>query len=112
MTVEVDIDGSLAREVRKGDVLFVYARSSDGQGPPVAARRIVLGDLPVTVGLSDADSPMPAAKLGAQKEVLLLARLSHTGDATPASGDLEADPLTVKVGDGATASLVLNRTRP
>lgn len=112
ITVEVDIDGTLAREVRKGDVLFVYARNSSGEGPPVAARRIVLGELPVSVGLSDADSPMPAAKLGAQKEVLLLARLSHSGDAAPASGDLEADPLTVKVGDGATASLVLNRTRP
>jgi cytochrome c-type biogenesis protein CcmH len=112
VTVEVDIDGSLAREARKGDVLFVYARSSSGEGPPVAARRVVLGELPVTVGLSDADSLMPTAKLGAQKDVLLLARLSHSGDATPASGDLEADPLTVKVGDGTTASLVLNRTRP
>ena len=97
---------------RPGDVLFVFARSADGKGPPFAARRVEVGQWPVTVGLSDADSPMPAAKLGTQQQVVIQARLSHSGDATPASGDLEADPLTVKVGDGNTASLVLNRTRP
>ena len=112
LSVEVDIDGSLAGEVRKGDVLFVYARTPDGNGPPVAARRVVLDTLPVTVGLSDADSPMPTAKLSAQPEVQLFARLSHGGDATPASGDLEADPVRVTVAEGGTATLVLNRTRP
>lgn len=110
--VEVDVDGSLAKEVRPGDVLFVYARATEGEGPPVAARRIVLGTLPQTVGLSDADSLMPTARLSAQKQVTLQARLSHGGDAMPASGDLEADPEVVDMKDGATATLVLNRTRP
>ena len=93
-------------------MLFVYARTPDGNGPPVAARRVVLDTLPVTVGLSDAYSPMPTAKLSAQPEVQLFARLSHGGDATPASGDLEADPARVTVAEGGTATLMLNRTRP
>ena len=110
--VTVDVDGTLAGEVRPGDVLFVYARAAEGEGPPVAARRIVLCTLPQTIGLSDADSLMPTAKLSEQKTVILLARLSHGGNATPASGDLEADPEVIELEDGTTASLVLNRTRP
>ena len=112
ITVEVDVDGSLAREIRKGDILFVFARSADGKGPPVAARRIVVDALPVTVGLGDGDSLMPTAKLSTQETVLVAARLSHGGDATPASGDIEADPVSVSAAEGSRAALVLNRTRP
>lgn len=112
LSVEISVDGSLARDVRKGDVLFVFARAVDGAGPPVAARRIDVGELPMTVGLSDADSLMPTATLGSQAQVVVAARLSHGGTAEAASGDLEADPVTVTLAGGAKAQLVLNRTRP
>jgi len=112
LTVEVDVDGLLASQVRPGDVLFVYARGVDERGPPLAARRIEVSSLPMTVALTDADSPMPTATLGSQKQVQVFARLSHGGDATPASGDLEADPVQAPVGAGSRAQLVLNRTRP
>jgi cytochrome c-type biogenesis protein CcmH len=64
----------------------------------------------VQVGLGDADSPMPTARLSAQTEVLLAARLSLTGDVKPSSGDLEADPVTVKPGE--KAKLTLSRSVP
>jgi cytochrome c-type biogenesis protein CcmH len=38
----------------------------------------------------DGDSPMPAAKLSTQEEVLVVARLSNSGNAIAASGDLES----------------------
>jgi cytochrome c-type biogenesis protein CcmH len=112
ITVEIDVDGSLAHEVRPGDVLFVFARAVGGAGPPVAAKRVELGTLPLSVGLGDEDSPMPAARLSAQSRVTVQARLSHGGNADPASGDLEADPVEASTTAGSHASLVLNRTRP
>jgi cytochrome c-type biogenesis protein CcmH len=112
ITVEVAIDGVLAAQVRPGDVLYVFARSLDGSGPPLAAKRIVLGTLPQVVSLGDADSPMPAARLSSQPKVLLLARLSHSGDVAAATGDIEADPIEVDTTGKPSVALVLNRTVP
>lgn len=112
VSVEISIDGVLSAQAREGDIIFVYARTLEGGGPPLAAKRVVLEKLPLVVGLSDADSPMPAAKLSSQAQVLVMARLSRSGNAAPASGDIEADPAVVDTKAGSSASLVLNRTVP
>ena len=112
VSVEISIDGVLAGQVREGDTIFVYARRMEGGGPPLAAKRVVLGKLPLVVGLSDADSLMPTGKLSSQPQVVVMARLSRSGDAKPASGDIEADPVVVDTKIGTSASLVLNRTVP
>jgi cytochrome c-type biogenesis protein CcmH len=112
LQVSVEIDPTLARELGKGAVLYVFARDPDRAGPPVAVKRVQPGSWPVTVSLGDADGPMPTAKLSHLRNALLVARLSRSGLATPSSGDLEADPVRVEVKAGAKASLVLTRTVP
>lgn len=112
VNVEISIDGVLAGQAREGDTIFVYARKLEGGGPPVAAKRVAIGKLPLVVGLSDADSLMPTAKLSSQAQVVVMARLSRSGDAKPASGDIEADPVVVDTKAGSSASLVLNRAVP
>jgi cytochrome c-type biogenesis protein CcmH len=112
LQVEVKLDPTLAREFAPGAVLFGFARRADGAGPPVAAKRVVPDSFPVYVELGDADSPMPTAKLFAQQKVLLMARLSKSGDVKAASGDLEADALEFIVSPRAKAELTLNRSVP
>jgi cytochrome c-type biogenesis protein CcmH len=110
--VEVRLDPTLAREAPAGAVLFVFARTSDGSGPPVAVQRLVPERFPVHVELGDADSPMPTAKLFSQHKVLLVARLSKSGAAMEASGDLEADPVEIEVKPGTKTELTLSRSVP
>lgn len=112
LTIDVQIDPTLAALAKPGDVLYVFARQLDGKGPPFAAKRVELGSLPLRLQLTDADSPMPAAKLFSQDKVLLMARLSKTGDVKAASGDIEADPLQVSTGSKEQVTLVLNRAVP
>jgi cytochrome c-type biogenesis protein CcmH len=112
LNIEVQIDPALAKTVKPGDVVYVFARSVDGSGPPFAAKRIELGNLPLQLQLSDSDSPMPAAKLSLQKNVLLVARLSRTGDVKAASGDIEAAPLQVAIDSKEQITLILNRPVP
>jgi cytochrome c-type biogenesis protein CcmH len=112
MHVVVKLDPTLAREFKPGEVLYVFARSVDGAGPPVAAKRLVPEKFPVELELGDADSPMPSAKLFSQQKVLLVARLSNSGDVKAASGDLEADALELSVAPDAKAELILNRSVP
>jgi cytochrome c-type biogenesis protein CcmH len=110
--VEVGIDPSLAKLVAPGDALFVFARAAGGAGPPLAAKRVEVGEFPVRLRLSDADSPMPAGKLSGATKVVLQARVSKSGDAAGASGDLEADPVELSLPASGTAQLLLSRTRP
>ncbi len=108
--VALQVDPTLAGLVHPGDVLYVFARALDGRGPPFAVKRVVLQKLPMQVHLSDADSPMPAARLSGQANVQLMARVSRSGDARAASGDIESDPQQVRVTGKAT--LILNRPVP
>jgi cytochrome c-type biogenesis protein CcmH len=112
LEVDVQIDPTLAKLAQPGDVLYVFARSVAGGGPPLAAKRIELGKLPLHLQLTDADSPMPAAKLSSQPEVQLMARLSKSGDVKAASGDIEADPIQVASSSKEPVTLILNRPVP
>ncbi len=112
LRAQVSIDPTLANNLPAGAVLYVFARSANGSGPPLAVVRVAVNKLPVEVALSDADSPMPTAKLSAQTKVLVMARLSLSGDAQAASGDIESDPQNATVGQADRIVLVLNRTVP
>jgi cytochrome c-type biogenesis protein CcmH len=112
LDIEVSIDPSLASRARPGEVLYVFARALDGTGPPFAVKRIELDALPLQLRLTDADSPMPAAKLSAQKSVLVMARLSHSGDVKAASGDIQSKPVTVATDASAPTRLVLDQVVP
>jgi cytochrome c-type biogenesis protein CcmH len=110
--VEVRLDPVLARELKPGAVLYVFAKKLDGAGPPVAVKRIIPTRFPVQVELGDSDSPMPTAKLFSQQKVVLMARLTQSGQPTATSGDIESDPLQFLVNNGALADLTLNRSVP
>jgi cytochrome c-type biogenesis protein CcmH len=97
LTIRVDIDPALRGRVGNGDILFVYARAVEGSRVPIAIRQMPATELPVTVVLDDSTSMMPQLKLSALPEVVVGARISRSGLATPERGDLETytDPVAV-----------------
>jgi len=110
--VQVRLDPALAREMKPGAVLYVFAKKADGAGPPVAVKRMLPVRFPLQVDLGDSDSPMPTAKLFSQQKVVLMARLTQSSQPTASSGDIETDPLVFVVANGALADLTLNRSVP
>jgi cytochrome c-type biogenesis protein CcmH len=112
LSINISIDPTLANLAAPGDTVYVFARGPDGKGPPLAAKRIVIDKLPLDVTLSDADSPMPAGKLSSQATVVVMARLSKSGNAQSTSGDVESDPATVTLAGAKPVSLMLNRAVP
>lgn len=112
LRVRLELAPELASQLPPGAVLYVFARTSDGAGLPVAVKRLPAAALPLELTLSDADGLMPAQKLSEQREVRLLARISMSGDAAAASGDLEAEPQQVAVGSEAIHLLRIDRIRP
>ncbi|RZI42037.1 c-type cytochrome biogenesis protein CcmI [Herbaspirillum sp. HC18] len=96
----VDIDPSLRAQVSDTDTVFIFARAAQGPRFPLAVVRKQVKDLPVSFVLDDSMSMMPEAKLSTVPMVVVGARVSKTGSATPAPGDLEG--LTEPVAPGAS----------
>lgn len=94
----VDLDPSLRSEVKDTDTVFVFARASDGPRFPLAVLRKQVKDLPFSFVLDDSMSMMPDARLSAFSSLVVSARISKTGSATPAVGDLEGFISSVQPG--------------
>ena len=107
----VTVAPGLAGKGSATDTLFVFAREMNGPPMPVAIVRATKQDLPFTFQLDDSTSPMPSRKLSGAGTVVIVARLSKSGQAMPQSGDLEGTSQPVKSGvDGIT--VVIDRERP
>ncbi len=71
-------------------VLFVFARSVDGQkGPPLAAKRFPLFQFPMEYSIGPADAMIEGVNFG--DKVRLVARLDLDGVAGARSGDIEGE---------------------
>ena len=112
LTVKVTLDPDFASRVRmRGDTtVYIIARLPGGAPMPVAAEKHALQDLPLTVTLDDADSPMPTQKLSALKEVEVFARLSASGDPSRQAGDIESAAVRVVLPARAPVDLVLGQS--
>ena len=107
----VSLAPSLAGKGAPTDTLFVFARAMNGPPMPVSIVRATKQDLPFTFRLDDSTSPMPARKLSGAGTVVIVARLSKSGQAMPQSGDLEGMSQPVKPGANKI-TVVIDRERP
>ncbi|MBK1719339.1 c-type cytochrome biogenesis protein CcmI [Thiocystis violacea] len=112
VTLDVSLAASLAGEASPEDTVFVFARAAQGPPMPLAVQRLRVKDLPSTVTLDDSMAMTPAMRLSAFDQVLVGARISKSGDATPRAGDLEgqAGPLDPQGQRGV--AVIIDRVRP
>ncbi len=112
LRVRIDIAPELKARLTGQETLFVFARQADGPPMPVAAKRLPVDAFPITVGLSDADSPMPTLKLSQVPKVQLAARVSRAGDVMAQSGDLEAAAIPADLNAKQEYTLRIERVVP
>jgi len=112
VTVEVSLAESLRSQAETNDSVFVYAKAVSGPPMPLAAHRARVADLPLTITLDDSMAMIPAMKLSGFDEVTVGARISKSGQAIPASGDLEGEVSPVHPGDNESVKVVIDRVRP
>lgn len=89
LTVEVNLDESLAQDLQGDETVFIFARAAEGPRMPLAIVRKRVSDLPATVVLDDSMAMTPRTRLSAFDQVVIQARVSRAGTAQPRSGDLE-----------------------
>ena len=108
---EVTLSPALAAQVPEGATLFVFARAAEGPRMPLAIVRRPAGAWPFAFTLDDAMAMAPNLKLSQFPQVVIGARLSKSGNATPQSGDLVGQ--VGPVAPGATGlRVVIDRVQP
>lgn len=100
----VTLDSALRARAAAEDTVFVYARAAQGPRMPLAIVKVQVKDLPYNFSLDDSMAMMPEMKLSAFNEVIVGARVSKSGSAKPAAGDLEG--ASAKVSPGANGVTV------
>ena len=93
LKVRVDLSADVKAKSLPGDSVFIFARAVSGPPAPLAAKRVTVADLPVTVELGDADAMMPQLKLSNFPEVQLVARISRAGQPTTGEWIGRSQPL-------------------
>src|SRR2546421_209331 len=109
VTGTVSIDSRLASRVERDATLFIYAKAVDSPGPPLAVLRTTAGTWPVSFRLDDSMALIPSRRLSQFDKVVVEARVSRTGQATPATGDLYVTSAIVKPAPGKKIALIINR---
>lgn len=95
---EVQLAGNLKGRVSPEDTVFVFARATEGPKMPLAIVRKQVKDLPLNFTLDDSTAMSPATRLSSARQVVVGARISKSGNATPQPGDLQGFSQPVAVG--------------
>ena len=95
---------ALSDKIRPDDTVYIFARAAEGPRMPVAILRRKASELPINFTLDDSTAMSAELKLSGFSQVVVGARISRSGNATPQSGDLIGQSGPVKPG---TANLLV-----
>lgn len=107
--VEVALDPAVRAQVDPNDVVFVFARAPQGGPPmPLAAARLAVKDLPVSIMLDDSMAVAPMARLSSAEQVVLTARIAKGGTPEPQPGDWQGQSGPYPVSHKEVVRLVIS----
>lgn len=85
---KVSISPRIASQARPDDLIFIFARPSEGSRMPLAVVRTRVASLPFEFSLEDSMGLPGGQSLSGMKSVTIEARVSKAGKAQTATGDL------------------------
>ncbi|MEN8214009.1 MAG: c-type cytochrome biogenesis protein CcmI [Pseudomonadota bacterium] len=111
ISVKVSLDPALAGVFSGEETVFVFAKAANGSPMPLAASRHKVNELPLEVTLDDSMAMTPQAKLSSAEQVVVSAKLSTDGSATPQQNDYLSAAVTVASTANEPVSLVISKSR-
>jgi len=110
--VQVNLASALLEKTDPEDTVFIFARAFEGPRMPLAIVRKQVKDLPVEVKLDDSTAMSPAMRLSKFEQIVISARVSKSGDATPRSGDLSGSSAAIQPGEVTGVVITIDQIMP
>lgn len=111
LDVTVRLEPALAQGLPPDATVFVLARAAEGPRAPLAVVRRQVKDLPLSLTLDDSMAMVPEMNISRFGEVVVEARVSRSGAAAAASGDLIGRSEPVRPGS-QPLEILIDRTVP
>ena len=108
----VSLSPALAAQVQPGDTVFVFARPAEGPRMPLAIVRRSASELPFEFTLDDSTAMAPGMQLSRFPQVVVVARVSRSGQATPQTGDLTGQSAVLAPGGGGAITITIDQRQP
>lgn len=112
VTVELSLAPQFAAAVSPEDTVFVFAQAATGPKMPLAVARRRVGELPLKLVLDDSSAMTQGMNLSAFNQVIVSARVSKSGNATAASGDLQGKSAVLDPAKKPSITLVIDTKLP
>ena len=98
ITGTVTLGDAVKANASPDDTLFVLVRAAQGPKMPLSIVRKQVRDLPLKFVLDDSMAMSPQMKISNFDQVVVVARVTKSGNAMPQSGDLQGMSATLKPG--------------
>ena len=108
----ITIDDDLAGSFPASATLFIFIHPAGGAGMPLAVKRLAPQGFPMSLNFTDSDLLQPGGSLQAFDLLDISARISITGVANVASGDIQANRVTVNTKNVSAIALHLDQRVP
>lgn len=109
--LNVTVSASSSVGLPPDSAVFIYARAVNGPPAPLAVQRVRLEQLPMAITLDESMAMMPGMGLANFDQVVVIARVSASGQVTPAAGDYEVRSSALDL-TGEIPPLELNISQP
>jgi len=110
--VNVTIGDDLAGVFPANAALFIFIHPAGAVGMPLAVKRLAPKGFPMSLSFTDADLLRPGGSLQDFEQLDISARISMAGIANGASGDIQANRVTVDTKNVTTIALHLDQRVP
>ena len=108
----ISIGDGLAGPYPANATLFIFIHPAGAAGMPLAVKRLAPQGFPMSLNFTDADLLQPGGSLQAFELLDISARISMTGVANIASGDIQANRVTVNTKNVSAIALHLDQRVP
>lgn len=108
ITASVALSPDLAARLDGSETVFVFAQAQGGPPMPLAAVRRAASELPLTVTLDESMAMTPQLTLSSFDQVIVSARISRSGSATPSPGDLQGRSTAVSPASRPAVNIVID----
>ena len=107
LQLNISLNPALQKELSPDSVVFVFVRSLESPGPPLAVVRTTVGELPFEIALNDSHAMIPSRTISSAGKVIVGARISVSGNSERQPGDYEQLSDSIPADSNKTIEIVI-----